>query len=120
MTRRERLEAVIAQNITDELIEECKEELKKLDARNAKRAEQVTPHQKENMVIADAIISILSEREPQQIDPLTDAVMSETGFTELQRQRVQGVCINLIKEGRLRSEDVKVKGKGKRKVYTIV
>ena len=31
MTRRERLEMVIAQNITAELIEECKAELEKMD-----------------------------------------------------------------------------------------
>ena len=37
MTRRERLEMVIANTITDELIEECKAELVKMDEANAKQ-----------------------------------------------------------------------------------
>ena len=41
MTRRQRLEAVIAGNITEELIEDCKVELAKLDERSA-RANQVS------------------------------------------------------------------------------
>ena len=124
MTRRERLEMVIAKNITDELVEECKAELVKLDARNAERAEKVTPHQEENKALEEKILAVLAESdEPMQVDPIVEAVTptaTDLGIEGLKRQRVTGICTNLIKSGKVKSEDVKVKGKGKRKAYSLV
>ena len=115
---------VIAGNITEELIEECKAELTKLDERNAARAEKVTPHQEENKALEEKVLAVLGEAtEPMQIDPIVEAVTptaTELGIEELKRQRVTGICTNLIKAGKVKSEDVKVKGKGKRKAYSLV
>ena len=111
MTRRERLEMVIAQNITEELIEECKAELEKLNASNASR--KPTEHQLENVKIGEEILKILSD-EPMLVDdvlPKLDGVFA--------RQRISGILTNLVKEGKVHSEDVKIKGKGKRKAYTL-
>lgn len=117
MTRRERLEMVIAGNITEELVAECRTELEKLDARNAERAAKVTPHQEENNELAEKILTILGDaEEPMQIDPIVEALAVD-GLT---RQRVTGICTNLIKDNKIKSEDVKVKGKGKRKAYSLV
>ncbi len=111
MTRRERLEMVIANNITEELIEECKVELEKLNASNASR--KPTAHQVENVKIGEDILALLTS-EPKFVE---DVLAGLDG--ELTRQRVSGILTNLTKEGKVHSEDVKVKGKGKRKVYTL-
>ena len=111
MTRRERLEMVIANNITEELIEECKVELEKLNASNASR--KPTAHQVENVKIGEDILTILTD-EPKFVE---DVLAGLDG--ELSRQRVSGILTNLVKDGKVHSEDVKVKGKGKRKAYTL-
>lgn len=111
MTRRERLEMVIANTITEELIEDCKTELAKLDASNASR--KPTAHQVENVKIGEDILTILSD-EPKFVE---DVLAGLDG--ELTRQRVSGILTNLVKDGKVHSEDVKVKGKGKRKAYTL-
>ena len=116
MTRRERLEMVIAQNITAELIEECKAELEKMDSANAKRREKERPHKAENAELMEKIVAVLkASTEPMQIDPIVEAL----GVEGLKRQRVSSLCTLLVKDGKITSEDVKVKGKGKRKAYSI-
>lgn len=115
MTRRQRLEAVIAGNITEELIEDCKVELAKLDERSA-RANQVNKESAnyvENKRYEELICEVLSE-EPIQIDELGERIGST-----LTRQRLTAICTNLIREGRIKSCDVKVKNKGKRKAYYV-
>ena len=116
MTRRERLEMVIANTITDELIEECKAELVKMDEANAKRKEKVDPRKAENAALMEKIIGVVGgSDEPMQIDPIVEGL----GIEGLTRQRVSSLCTLLVKDGRLVSEDVKVKGKGKRKAYSL-
>ena len=115
MTRRERLEMVIRGEITPELIEECKEELKKLDERGAaalaksKESEQY----KENKVYGERVYEFLKElNEPVQVGEILAEVAP--GLT---RQRMTAICTNLVREGRIRAVDIKVKGKGKRRAY---
>ena len=116
MTRRERLEMVIANTITDELIEECKAELEKMNAANAKRREKEDPRKTENAEIMEKIVSVLAEStEPMQIDPIVEAL----GIEGLTRQRISSLCTLLVKDERIVAEDVKVKGKGKRKAYSL-
>lgn len=115
MTRRQRLEAVIAGNITEELIEDCKAELAKLDERSA-RANQVSKESAnyvENKRYEELICEALTE-EPIQIDELAEKIGST-----LTRQRLTAICTNLIREGKIKSCDVKVKNKGKRKAYYV-
>lgn len=113
MTRRQRLEAVINGEITEELIEECREELKKLDAASAKALERSrsTDHYNENKELEEKVFQLLTE-EPIQIDELKEKL-----GVELTRQRLTAICTNLIKAERIKSTDIKVKGKGKRKAY---
>lgn len=116
MTRRERLEMVIANTITEELIEECKAELVKMDEANARRKEKTNPRKIENAEIMEKIIGVVGgSDEPMQIDPIVEGV----GIDGLTRQRVSSLCTILVKDGRLNVEDIKVKGKGKRKAYTL-
>lgn len=113
MTRRERLEMVIAGIITNELIEDCRKELEKLDAHRTHAREN--PNMEENRKVEERICAALREvSEPVQIDELAELV----GCT-FARQRLTAICTNLIREGRIKSCDVKVKNKGKRKAYYI-
>lgn len=113
MTRRQRLEAVINGEITEELIEECREELKKLDAAGAKALERArsTDHYNENKELEEKVYKLLTS-EPLQIEQLKLCL-----GVDITRQRLTAICTNLVKAGRIQSCDVKVKGKGKRKAY---
>lgn len=112
MTRRERLEMVIKGEISEELIEDCKKELEKLDAHRTHARENANGQ--ENREMEEKIVNVLEKVErPVQIDELAE--LTECRFA---RQRLTAICTNLIREGRIKSCDVKMK-KGKRKGYYI-
>ena len=112
MTRRERLEMVIRGEINEELIEECKRELEKLDAHRTHARENANGQ--ENREMEEKIVDVLARvKGPVQIDELAELI----GCT-FARQRLTAICTNLIREGRIKSVDVKTK-KGKRKAYYI-
>ena len=91
-------------------------ELEKMDTANAKRREKEDPRKTENAKLMEKIVAILSEAtEPMQIDPIVESLAID-GLT---RQRVSSLCTLLVKDERIVAEDVKVKGKGKRKAYSI-
>ena len=115
MTRRQRLEAVINGEITEELIAECKRELAKLDEAGAKALERArsTDHYSENKELEEKIVEVLTN-EPMQVEEL----MEKLGV-ELTRQRLTAICTNLVRDERIYVVDVKVKGKGKRKAYHV-
>ena len=113
MTRRERLEAIINGNITPELIDECREELAKLNERSAQvlaKSKETTQY-KENKEYEERICEILGE-EPMQIGEI-----GEWLDADISRQRLTAICTNLVREGRISVIDVKVKGKGTRRAY---
>ena len=113
MTRRERLEMVIRGEINEELIADCRKELEKLDAHRTHARENANYN--ENKEVEERICAALREVSgPVQIDELGELV----GCT-FARQRLTAICTNLIREGRIKSCDVKVKNKGKRKAYYI-
>ena len=116
MTRRQRLEAVIRGEITEELVESCKEELKKLNAEGAKALakSKETSRYKENKELEGRIIEVLGE-EPIQVEELKEKL-----GVDLTRQRLTSLCTNLVREGLIESVDVKVKNKGMRKAYKKV
>ena len=112
MTKRERLELVIKGEINEELIEDCKRELEKLNAHRDHAKENANYN--ENKEVEEKIVEVLARVEgPVQVDELAELV----GCT-FARQRLTAICTNLIREGRIRSVDVKTK-KGKRKGYYI-
>lgn len=112
MTRRERLEMVIRGEINEELIEDCKRELEKLDVHRTHARENTNGQ--ENHEMEEKIVDVLSRVEgPVQIDELAELVGSTFA-----RQRLTAICTNLIREGRIKSCDVKTK-KGKRKGYYV-
>lgn len=117
MTRRERLEMVIRGEITPELIEECKRELEKLNERGAAALakSKETEQYKENKVYEEQVYEFVrGSEEPVQVGEIWTNVAPE-----LTRQRMTAICTNLVREGRMRAIDVKVKGKGKRRAYIV-
>lgn len=108
MTRRERLEMVIRGELSEELVEDCKREIEKMDAELAKLRKG--GNYEENKLYEERILAAL-DMEPIQIDELAEKIGST-----LTRQRLTAICTNLIREGKIKSVDVRTK-KGKRKAY---
>lgn len=111
MTNRELYNAVINGNITDEVKAKAQEELDKLDARNSAKNSKPTKTQKENEPIAKAIVEALEGGEKLGVDLAT-----ELGITV---NKVNGIALNLVKEGVLIKTKVKVKGKGEMTAYSL-
>jgi len=117
MTRRERLEMIIRGEITPELIEECKLELEKLNAHSAAANQKAkeTEQYKANKIYEERVCEFLEGMDgPVQIGEILTNVAPE-----LTRQRMTAICTNLVRDGRIRVVDVKVKGKGKRRAYIV-
>ena len=111
MTNRELYNAVINGNITDEVKAKAQEELAKLDARNSAKNSKPTKTQKENEPIAKAIVEALAGGEKLSVDLAT-----ELGITV---NKVNGIALNLVKEGVLVKTKTKVKGKGEMTAYSL-
>lgn len=106
MTNREFYNAVIANEITEEVIAHAEKSIASLDARNAKRASTPSKTQKENAPLIEKIATLLTS-EPK----LASEIASEMGLSTQKAsalvKRVEGVSVC----------DVKVKGKGTQKGY---
>lgn len=114
MTTREFLTTIISMpNISDELKEYAKGELKKLDKRNAARAAKPTKAQKENEPIKEEIVKFLTEKGGFH----TASEVMEA--CEISVQKASALCRQLVKEGTLTVQEIKVPKKGKQKAYAI-
>ena len=111
MTYREMLEKVIANDITDEVIEKATERLEKLDAENEKRKNRVSKKALENEPVKEAILGVLGE-EPKT----APEIGSEVGIST---QKASALLRQLVNDGKVEKTDVKVKGKGVQKGYFI-
>lgn len=114
MTTREFLTTITSMpNISDELKEYAKGELKKLDKRNAARAAKPTKAQKENEPIKEEIVKFLTEKGGFH----TASEVMET--CEISVQKASALCRQLVEEGTLTVQEIKVPKKGKQKAYAI-
>ena len=106
MTYREFLNAVIALN-DEETTTYAVAEVEKLNARNAKRAERPSKKAIENEPIKAKIAEVLTD-EPKTASVIAEEVgISVNKATALLRQMTVKVC------------DVKIKGKGTRRAYSL-
>ena len=108
MTNREMFTEIVNGNITEEVIAKVHEELAKLDARNAKRRETVSKKALENAPIVEAIKSVLSDT-PQTASEIAEKVEISTQKASALLKQIDGLTVS----------DVKVKGKGTRKAYSL-
>ena len=114
MTNREFFTAIASMtNISAELVEHATNELGKLDKRNASRAAKPTKAQKENEPIKEEIVKFLTEKGGFH----TASEVMEA--CEISVQKASALCRQLVEEGALTVQEIKVPKKGKQKAYAI-
>ena len=112
MTEREFYKAVMAiEGVGEDIKAFADEGIAKLDARNAKRKTTETKAQAENRVLMDSIVEMLAEK-PMVASDIGKALGVST-------QKASSLCVLLEKQGRVLVADIKVKGKGTVKQYTL-
>jgi len=113
MTEREFLTKVLAiEGITDEVKGYATEGIAKLDARNDKRKNTQTKTQKENVETMKSIVATITANGKM--------VASEIGAAlGITTQKASALCKLLVTDGTLSVADVKVKGKGAVKQYSL-
>ena len=113
MNERNYLNAVLAiENLSDKMREETLARIAKIDAKNEKRKGVQTKTQKENEPIAQAIVEALADGQKLSVELATAVGCSVN--------KVNGIALNLVNEGRLTKTKVKVKGKGDMTAYSLV
>ena len=114
MTKREFLNAVATlENIDAELKLFAEQEIEKMDERNAKRKNSPSKKSIENEPIKAKIVEFVGDCEESQI---ASAIAEHV---EISTQKASALCRQLVEVGTLVAEEVKVKGKGKVKAYSL-
>ena len=108
MTQREFLNAVIESAISDELTAFAQDAIAKMDARNAKRASTPSKAQIANEAVKAQILGVLTD-EPQTASEIAVKCEISTQKASSLLARMDGLNVT----------DVKVKGKGKVKGYSL-
>lgn len=111
MTNREFFTAIVNGTLTEDVIAKAHEEIEKLDARNAKRASKPSKKSLENAPIKDSIAEFLADG-----SHLASEIASGL---DLSVSKVSALCRQMVGDGVLTVEDVKVKGKGTQKSYSL-
>ena len=113
MTQREFFTKVIEANINEELTAKAQELVAGLDKRNAQKSATQTKTQKENEVLKAEMLNKL-EKGKGYLAAEIGVVM---GFST---SKASALAKQLVDEGKATVADVKVKGKGMQKSYTIL
>lgn len=122
ITMREMLNATIAllegntpqHNITPaDVVAKAKAEIAKLDATNAKRAEKAKEKAAENLPLKNTIFDFLVANGTKTTAEVAVGVGEST-------PKASAMLRQMVEEGRLTSNEVSVKGKGKQKAYTAI
>jgi len=108
MTNREFFNAVIESNVSDELKAFATDAIAKLDARNAKRSATPSKSQIANEAVKAEIAKVLTD-EPQTASEIAQKC-------EISTQKASSL---LSRMADLKVTEVKVKGKGKVKGYSL-
>lgn len=106
MTKREMFEAIINGNINEDVIEMAKNEVAKMDEKNAKRRNSPSKRSIENEPIKEKIREILTET-PQSASEIAEKVEISTQKASALLRQIDGLKVT----------EIKVKGKGKVKGY---
>lgn len=98
----------------EKLVDFAKEEIAKLDQRNASRSSKPTKAQIENEPIKRKIIELLTEVGEKYV---ASAIAEKL---EISTQKASALCRQLVESGKLQVEEVKVPKKGKQKAYSVI
>ena len=113
MTQREFFTKVIEANISDEMTKKAQELVAGLDKRNAQKSATQTKTQKENEILkAEMLEKLVSGNSYLAVEIASIMGFSTSKATALARQ--------LVDSGKMSVKDVKVKGKGMQKSYSLV
>ena len=111
MTLKEMFTEIVNGNLTDEVVAKATEEIAKLDERNAKRKNMPSKKSIENEPIKAKIVEFLASG---------SHLASEIAEgCEISTSKASALCRQLVESGTLTVEDVKVKGKGTQKSYSL-
>jgi len=111
MTKREFMEKVIAVVEDSELKEFAENEIAKLDTANQRRSAKRAEKAKENEPIKENIKEVLADG-----GLMASEIGEKVGHST---QKITALCRQMVEDGVLKVEDVKVTGKGKRKAYSL-
>ena len=115
MKEREYLNAILAiEGISETITNETNARLAKLDEKNEKRKNTQTKAQKENEGVKTAILANLADGNGKAV---ASALGTALGIST---QKASALCKLLVDEGKLTVAEIKVKGGGKVKEYTLV
>ena len=108
MTKREMYEAIVNGNVTDEVVEMAKNEIIKMDERNARRKNQPSKKALENEPIKAKIVEVLGD-EPMSASDVAEKVDISVQKASALLRQIDGLNVT----------EIKVKGKGKVKGYAL-
>lgn len=115
----------VSKNIVGEAeVAHALEQIAKLDATNAKRAEQQSAKSKANEPLKVAIVTLLTEKGGMTSPDIADA-LNKQGVTtadgeEISTSKASSMCRQMVEDGRLTVTEIKVPKKGKLKQYSVV
>ena len=125
MTNREFFVAVMKnENLPADLREHATAQLAKLDATNAKRAEQQSAKSRANEPLKQSIYSLLCENGAMTSPDIAEA-LNKQGVTtadgeEVSTFKASSMCRQMVEDGRLTVTEIKIPKKGKMKQYAAV
>ena len=112
MTKREVMNAIVNGEMNEEVKAWAEHEIEKMDAANEKRRNTLSKKAKENQPLIDRIVEEILSDEPKTASDVA-AVL------EVSVQKASALLREAVKAGRAAAEDVKIKGKGTQKGYTL-
>ena len=112
MTNREFFEKVMKNEINAEVIAHAEQSIAKLDKRNADRQAKPSKTALENAPIKVAILEYLVGKSEEVASVIAENVGISTS-------KASALCGQLVAEDKLVATEVKIKGKGKVKGYTL-
>lgn len=123
MTNREFYVAVKDnENLPEDVRVHAESLLSKLDASNAKRAEQQSKKSKENEPLKVAIYQYLVENGTKTSPDIATALTASGigGEDGISTSKASSMCRQMVDDGRLTATEIKIPKKGKLKAYTAV
>ena len=111
MTNREFFNAVVNANISEEITTHAKEQIEKLDTRNAKRSSKPSKAQLENESIKDKILATLENKAMFAAEIANEL--------DISTNKAAALCKQLVDSGQVKVTEVKVPKRGKCKQYSL-
>ena len=115
----------VSKNIVGEAeVAHALDQIAKLDATNAKRAEQLSAKSKANEPLKVAILNLLTEKGGMTSPDIAEALKAQGVTTaegeEISTSKASSMCRQMVEEGRLTVTEIKVPKKGMMKQYAAV